>query len=242
MPTLALRPLRVLAILLLSLVASAAAFADMPDLELNPSTGNLESVDTDAAKGERVRHVIDPGQGGLRVSTLVSTDGGDAPRIAITSSGNTWVVWWQDSDVDQVLWTVRDLGTGTWSQQKVLSDTDVDSRAPEIVHAFSKAWIVYEASDSGITSVTIASITDSPEPIDAGTAVATTDYGGDVDVRIHAESGNLWVTWVDSSTEVGWSEWDATNEEWTAPDYESYEGEAPEDARDVIRTTVLGSS
>jgi hypothetical protein len=56
---------------------------------------------------------------------------------------------------------------------------------------------------------------------------------------IQAESGKLWVTWVDSSSHVGWVQYDYTLESWSGVSVESYASETVADARGRIRTEVL---
>jgi len=222
------------------LFVSQVARADPPDSEFNPVNGYIESVDIVAESNDRVRHVEDPGRGEPETTTLVSTSAAANPRIAIDPDGDSWVVWWQDAATDAVYFSVRDLDTGTWSQEEQVSETGVDSQNPEIVYDGSAAYVAFEADDAGDTSVVVAIIVDDPEPITVHSTITTTTYTGDVDVKVHAKSGYIWATWVDSSTEVGWSEYDSQLEQWDQPQYESYQYSTVSAARDEIRDTVLG--
>ena len=65
-----------------SLLGVQIAWADVPDLELNPVSGNVESVDIATGSNDRVQHVEDEGQGERGSSTLVSTASAANPRIA----------------------------------------------------------------------------------------------------------------------------------------------------------------
>jgi hypothetical protein len=222
-----------------SLVALPAAVAEPPDLELNPATGNVESVDIDLASGSRVRHVFDRGQGGLGTNMTVSAPLANNPRIAITPEGDTWVVWWKSGVAAEVWLRVRDLGTGTWGTETRVSDPAAASRYPEIVHSGGVAWIAFEVEGGAGWTITLAGISDSPEPIDL-LAVASTSYAGDRDVLAHTAAGHLWVTWVESDTHVGWSEYDEASESWGEPGYESYAGTTVEHARSAIEAAVVG--
>lgn len=210
-----------------------------PDSELNPATGNIESVDA-SGPGSAVRHVIDGGPGGTRGVTTLSSAPSKAPRIAIQPDGDSWVAWWQDAPVDSVWLRVNDLGSRSWSMPEQISLPAEDSRHPELIHGDDSSWVVYQIDRSSVTDVAVVEITDSPEPIPTRSVVGTASSGGDVAARIRAEDAHVWVTWVDSSSEVGWSEWDAALETWGDLLYESYVGSTVEDAREQIRETVLG--
>lgn len=58
---------------------------------------------------------------------------------------------------------------------------------------------------------------------------------------IHADSGNLWVTWIDSTDDVGWVEYDRVSETWSAAAYEPYSPDTVADARGRIGVTVLSN-
>lgn len=220
---------------------SGAVAGEPPDLELNPVTGYLESVDVADDSSSRIRHLVDEGQGGRRTSELISSGAGWSPRIAITASGKSWVVWWEDSASDEVYCRTRSGEPGTWSAVRRVSSVGEEGRHPEIVHHNGTAWIAYEITGSGGTkSVAVLGTIDDPEPIPTRTVIATTLWNGDVDVLIHAEPSHVWATWVDSSTHLGWSEWSSATGLWQLPQYESYATDSVEQARSRIRDAVLG--
>ena len=223
------------------LLATTTVAGEPPDSELNLVTGYIESVDAPADTGSLVRHVEDAGQGGSRTVTTISSQAARGPRIAVQVDGDTWTVWWQDLAVDEVRFTVRDLASGSWSTEKLVSDPTEDSRYPKIVHADddSTAWIAYQIASGSETQVAAVGISDSPEPF-GRTVIATTTATGMLDLEVHAEQGNAWVTWVDTQNEVGWSAWDAASGSWGLAAYESYAGSDVATARATIRATVLG--
>jgi hypothetical protein len=187
---------------LLSLPGTVAPAVAEPDLELNPSTGNVESVDVDESSGGRVRHTDDEGHGGARTVTLLSTDEAEDPRIAIDkASGDSWVVWWKDTSVAEVRYSRRDVETGQWSAEAVISEAGEDSRDPEIVHQAGTAWIAYEVHGNDV-AIAVVGIIDDIEPI-VRTTLDSTPYTGNVDVLAHGEASHVWVTWIDSATHVG---------------------------------------
>jgi len=221
--------------------AGAIGASEPPDLELNPVTGFVESVDIAEQSGDRVRHVVDEGQAGSRTATLISAASGASPRIAISGDGDSWVVWWRDSSTDEVRYTYFDSSTGTWNAEAVISESDEDSRYPELVHHASTTWVAFEAEDgSGDTIIAVTGVIDSPEPFGTRVAIASTDFSGELDVQIQTASGHLWVTWVDSASEVGWSEYDPVSGTWDSPDYEDYTGSTVKAARESIQAEIVG--
>ena len=230
--------------LLLSILCLVVVAADPPDSEVNPVSGYIESVYSAWENTDfNISHVTDPGDEQPIEVVIVSGHPSDdlGARIEISSAGDTWVVWWRDAATDQVLIRKRTYSDDSWSSERLVSDSGESSRNPEIVHDGSDAWVAYEFDDAGGTSVAANVINDEPDPIPDHTVVGTTSYSGDVDVLIQAESGNIWVSWVDSTSDVGWSEYDYSTASWGAPQYESYANDDVEAARARIRTTVLGN-
>jgi hypothetical protein len=225
-----------LAVLLLS---GAALASDPPDSEYNSETGYTESVDRAAGSGDRVRHTEDRGHNG-RVVTLLSDAAGANPRLGIKSNGDSWVTWWQEGTTGEVLCRVRDDATSTWSDKMVVSSAGEDSRNPEVIHAGTATWIVFEIVSGSWTSVAVTGVIDDAEPFGVRTIVATTPWSGAVDPRIHAEAGHVWVTWVDTDVVVGWSEYDPATGSWGDAEFESYDGIDVGAALAAVRTSVLG--
>ncbi len=220
------------------LVASSGVLAeDPPDSQLNPVTGNVESVDISIAAGARVRHTTNLG-GSSRIVELISSPGAVAPRLAIDSEGDSWATWWKNAN-GEVYYAFKDLASGVWSAEAMLSEPGKVSRNPEIAHGSSVAWVAWETVSSSTTAIEVTGITDDPEPIPVHT-IRVTGFLGDPDVLVHAESGHVWVTWIDSTTDVGWSEYDAASEAWDLPQFESYLGTSTTTARSTIRNAVLG--
>jgi len=210
--------------LFLAIHAPLILAGDPPDLASNPVTGWVESVDIATDSGDRVRHAEDGPTALGGSDQLISTDAGISPRIACRADGQTWIVWWRDADPDQVHFRYRDASTSAWSDEGLVSESNEPGRHPELVIDGTTTWVAFETDDGLDTGVSVRAVTDSPEPFDTQVTIATTDFDGDVAVMIHAELGHLWVTWVDSPDDVGWSEYDHTGDIWALPQYEPYEG------------------
>ena len=231
--------------ILLTSIVWAVLASDPPDSEINPQTGYIETVDS-VWRSSRydIRHVLDPG-GGLPKAISYLTDGDpddNGARIEISQSGNTWVSWWRDGSTDEIFLRKHTYSTGTWSGEVLVSQTGESARDSEIVFDGTDAWVVYEYDSGSSTAIGMAGINDDPDPFPTShIELSTTSYTGDVDPLVNSESGNLWATWVDSSTQVGWREYDYTAETWSSVQYESYSSDTVADARARIRTTVLGN-
>lgn len=219
--------------------APAVTVGEPPDLELNPVTGSVEAVDVAQDGGNRVRHVVDKGQGADRTSELISSNAGAEPRIAINNSGASWVVWWRDGGTGEVIYRKRSPATG-WSAETILSNAGEDSRQPEIVQCGSSIWIAFEVVSGGVTSIAATGISDTPEPFPTRTIIATTPFVGGRDVLVHSGAGQVWVTWVDGPTHVGWSRYDVASGLWSPAAYKPYGATGVDVARRNIRDLILG--
>jgi hypothetical protein len=233
----------ILTIVVSGLPGASVRTPDPPDSAVNPQSGYIETTDSAWDRSRYiVRHVTDPGAGGdRRVASLSSSEADDlSPRLATSAAGDTWVVWWRDGEICQVLARKRSHDSGRWAGETPLSDKAESSRYPEIVHDGSRAWVVFEFDASGgETGVGVNSVIDEPNPIPVRQKLAQTDFAGDLDTSIHFDSGNLWVTWVDSASDVGWCAYDHSSETWEAPGYESYATDTVEEARARIRAARL---
>jgi hypothetical protein len=233
------------------LLAAAVATAAPPDSETNPVSGLIETADSfTLGAQEDVRHTVDPGQGQpLQVVNLSSSNSNDDldARLTINATGDTYFVWWRDLGNDVVLLRRRtcsgsNCSQGSWSTEIPVSQQGDKARHPAIVHDGTDPWVAYEYDSGSLTALGVVQINEDPDPIPSNHfELATTSFGGDVDVMIHAEAGNLWVTWVHSTSAVGWSEYDYATATWSEADTESYEGNSVAAARGEIRTTVLGN-
>lgn len=234
---------RIVALLFVTVVtvSTISLATDPPDSAVSPQTGDVHIADPVTNSSEDIDYVIDPPgpQTEPGIYTLADHSLDDRrPRLVIASNGDSWVVWWRDDTTDKVIVRKRTESTGSWTGERDVSESDESSRSPRIVHDGTDAWVAFEFDDNGDTSIGVTSIIDDPDPIPSRTLLGTTGYSA-VDVQIHEESGHLWVTWVDSSTLVGWSEFDYTTEAWGAEDTESYATDTVADARRRIRDEVI---
>lgn len=219
---------------------------DAPDSQVNIVSGVIETADTPwSVTNYDIRHVTAAGGGHPQVITTLTNDSRNdlGARLAINSvNGDSWVAWWRDAVIDQVLVRRRNYATGGWSAERVQSASSEGSRRPSVAFDGSHAWIAYETSSTGSATILKAKvIDDDPAPFLTATVVATTAYTGALQARIQAESGHLWLTFVDSETEVGWCRYDTVTATWAAPAFESYASDSVDDARGRIRATILAN-
>jgi hypothetical protein len=235
--------LRFSAVVFLCLLPGRVSASDPPDSAVNPRNRTIETIDSHWADSKYVvRHAIRPGLGQSAVASAVSgaLDGDPEPRLAIGSNGDTWVTWRESVPSGRVLIRRREFATGAWSTQAQVSASGEAAMHPRIAYDGTTPWVAYLTPTALGTAIqTVRIVTDSPDPFGA-LLVALSSYTGDLDVQIQSESGHLWVTWIDSSTMVGWSEYDYETDTWTSPNYESYENDSVDATRGRIAAIVLG--
>jgi hypothetical protein len=215
--------------------------AESPDASLNPQSGLIEIADPIwAGDNYDIRFVVAPGER-AKISD-VSIDPADdlRPRMATNPAGDTYVVWWRDSETAQVLFRRHDHAGDTWSDESVLSDPTLPAKNPEIVHDGSDPWVAFTEESALETRIKVGAIQDGPDPFGVIAEIATTDHDGSVDLGIHSAAGHLWVTWTDSDLDLAWAEYDHESATWSIPDYESYADDSPKHAMERVRITVLG--
>jgi hypothetical protein len=217
--------------------------SDPPDARINPQSGKITTVDS-CWDGSHfcVRHTLNPGEGESPQVTALGPCAVDefGPRLAVSASGDVWVVWWRDDTTAEVLVRKQTFSDGTWTSERQVSSSDESSQSPEIVYDGARPWVVYQAQALAGTKIVVGAITDEPDPI-TRIGLRTTTYNGDLEVRINAMSGHLWATWIDSDTELGWSAYDHETGMWSSPSFESYASDTVGAARRRVETTALGN-
>ena len=227
-------------------MALVAPVAEPPDSLGNALSGAIETADTPwSGTSYDVRHVINPGGGRPLIIKILTVDGRDdlGPRLAVNpGNGDSWVAWWRHGAVDQVVVRRRINATGVWTAELVQSVSTESSRHPSITFEGGHGWIAFEVGAPGAeTRLEAKVIEDEPAPFLAATVVATTSYTGKIDAHIHAEFGRVWMSWVDSATEIGWCRFDLSRSTWGVPQFESYDIDSVTEARGRIRSLVFSN-
>ena len=239
-------PFLVTAALTTGAAALVAPIAEPPDSLGNTVSGAIETADTPwSGASYDVRHVINPGGGRPQIIKILTTDSRNdlGPRLAVNPvTGDSWVAWWRQGSIDQVIVRKRVNATGMWSPELVQSVATESSRRPSIAFDGGRGWIAFEAGVPGEqTRLEAKVIEDEPAPFGAFTVVATTSYTGAVDAHIHAEYGRVWLSWVDSETEIGWCRYNPSSSSWGVSRFEPYDIDSVAEARARIQSIVLSN-
>jgi len=225
----------------LALASIAVAGVDPPDLRINTLTGLIETVDaTWSGSNYNVRYTVFDGSGQVSNSQLLSTNAADDldPRIVISGSGNAYVTWWRDVATDIVVYRKRTFATGAWSYERTVGLATESNSRPRIVYAGDKAWVAYQIQNMKSRSVGAQIIDDDPEP--TRSILGTTSYSGNLDIQLQFEAGHLWVTWIDTSSRVAYTQYDYDRRAWTTVAFEPYSADSVQAARTRIRSVILG--
>lgn len=228
--------IRLATLLLLSCAAGRTGATDPPSASLNPITGGIEIADSSQSGGHyRVRYAVEPSGGGTigPVSLTDPTSDDLGPRIQVDADGNTWVVWWRDAATPEVRFLTRDRVTGSWSSEQRISDTGEHARHPEIALDGSTIWVAYEVQSGATFTIKVSATDDGAEPFPTATVLATTSLA-DPHPLVQTLYGHLWVSWVDSSTQLAWSEYDHDAKAWGEQQSVSYSGSSVELARKTL--------
>lgn len=215
--------------------------ANSPDAKVNLLSGEIEIVDPVwAGDNYDIRYVVTPGDetDAFDVTTHPADD--LRPRMIIAPNGDAYVVWWRDVATPQVLLRRHQHADGSWSAETILSSADRPGRDPEIVHDGSRAWVAFAEDGAPGTTIKVSAIQDGPDPFGIVAEIATTDFGADIGLGIHAASGHLWVTWVDSDVDVAWAEYDYASATWNMVQYDTYADDSVKNTLERIRGMILG--
>ena len=222
-------------------LGSAAAYCvDPPDLRINSVSGLIEIVEaTWSGSNFNVRYTQATSDGEFRSSQPITSNAANDldPRIASAPSGDAVVVWWRDLKVDAVVYRKRSQATGAWSPERTVGRITESGSHPRIACFGVEPWVAYQIQGSKSRSVGVQIIDDDPEPFRS--IIATTSYNGDLEIQIDAELDHLWVTWIDSASHVGFSEYDSEAKLWAVPKFEPFSADSVMAARSRIRERVL---
>jgi len=234
-------PMRFILLLGLLWALTGVALGDDAFTVANPLTGQTEAVWSAVLPGSsaEIFYSVLQGSGWSPSERITSNSLPDQePHLAISSSGDRKAVWWKDGTVDAVFFAEKPASGGSWSTPSQVSDGQENARSPQVATSFGMALVAYEGVPaSGYRKVIVAK-EDSPDPW-GRTLVATSSQSTSLSIRIHKESGHIWIDWIDSNNHLGWSEY--VYGYWGAAQYESYNG--PNDitpGRARIRSDVLG--
>lgn len=208
----------------------------------NPVSGNPEAVwstvPLDESDTEIFYSYLD-GSGWAPSIRLTTNAYGDSEAVlAFDADGGRKVVWGTGESTDRILLRTLPSSGGSWSDVTVLSDEGEDSRNPCIAVDSSGTYVGYEVAPSSGGRTVKATKIDGDGGVERST-IRTTPSTSALQTVLHSEGGHLWIDWVDSVSQLGWSE--RSGGSWGSPQYTSYSGPTDVAAgRSRIRSRVLG--
>jgi hypothetical protein len=222
--------------------ACSAAFAvDPPDLRINVLSGLIETVDaTWSGANYNVRYTVMNGAGQQSGSILLTTNSANDldPRISISTAGDAYVAWWRDTAANVIVFRRHTYATQAWSAEIPVGIATESNSRPRLAYGpDGHLNVAYQIQSKKSKSVAAQIIDDDPEPMRA--IVATTTNMGDLDIQIQAVSGHLWITWIDTSQRVGYSEFVYEKGMWSVPSYQSYAIDSVATARARIQALIV---
>lgn len=223
---------------LVCLFSTASPAEELPASAIHPVTGNVEVVEAfDEGSSLDVRHIVYENR---EVTEILADTSADerGPKIEIDGSGNRYVVYWTEGSTDDVWLLFYDAAEEDWETPVLLSGT-YEGRRPDTARNGSEVWVTYSTDLTGGYAI-VASVWDDNDPFITD-PVETTTYTGFPDPLVDAVAGEVWVSWIDSATDIAWIVWDSGTESWSSVSLEDYSQDSVEDARDRIEAAVLGS-
>ncbi len=164
------------------------------------------------------------------------------PALTVAPDGTVRLTWWRSENGHRTVW-YRDLSREDGTAEEVTPLPRAGSR-PGVARWNGDVKVAFQREESGTRYVRVATRSAGW----AEDAVAATPYAGpagdgDIDVRIHALAGHLWVDWIDAEGRLAWSEWNGATGSWEDPRYEDYSwdgatGETEPVARERARARV----
>ena len=211
-------------------------------VSVNPQTGAPQVLWSEpvAALGVEAVYASRLKQGAWTpASSFVAPSYADDSLSAVTApTGELDVVWSTTESTGRVLLRALPDPDGEWSPEIEISDASEPSEAPSIVSHGGGLWVAWQVvSPTGSRSIRCGKlegvgnierwlVADSPTVEDPGAS-------------LHSENGHLWVDWIDSTTQVGASEY--VDGSWQPPVFEAYAGTDDLDAaRGRVGARVLG--
>ena len=239
-----------LAVLTLIVCVSADALACDGTIyqDTNPVTGNKEKVCTVWDGHDHEVYWYEEVDGSWSAGTQLTDNAADdvAPHFAFDDNGATAVVWRESGTNGRIYYRARkdDNGVWTWQSSAVaVSDGTEDASAAWVVfHDGDTPWVGWhEVPSSGDTKLMGGGTNNgNPWPTAFTTyEVGTTSHSGNFMLETQSKDGHLWMVWVDSSSQLGYSEWDDIDEEWGVEEHEAYDGESDvSDAKQRVEDTI----
>lgn len=159
--------------------------------------------------------------------------------VASTTAGEVKIAWGTHEAIDRVFMRSLAPSIGVWGPEILVSDPAEPSGHPSIVVYNGATYVALESTQpSGSRSAKVTKV-DSAGTVERSLVGDTSSHSA-LGIRLHSESGHLWMEWLESTASLGYSA--MVNGVWQAPQHEPCTGPSDIDpARARIRSHVLGS-
>ena len=174
-----------------------------------------------------------------------NTNDDSCPHLSFFPDGSTAVVWREDGAQGQIKYRARNLGNGApaWQAAAISVSGGVSNASvPWAVVHDGTPWVAWhEATASGIQLMGGGGDYPTPWPTRfISDLIAIPNSTVTLALTIESESGHLWVTWIDSASAIGYSEWSSETEAWEPAGSEPYANPADiPAARQRVRDAIL---
>lgn len=199
----------------------------------NPVTGNAERVCPVWDGHDYEIYWYEQVDGTWSSGTQLTDNSADdiVPVLAFDASGSTGVVWRRSGANGRIYYRGAKLqgGTHTWQSAEVaISDGARDASGAWVVFAGDGTpWVGWHEQDASGFRTVMGGAGDGASPWPTGFArlqAGLTSFTGNLQLESRAKNGHVWLVWVDSGTELGYSEWDASAGAWGPEQHEPYSG------------------
>ena len=213
-----------------------------PTFEINGVTYEVECAFTINQSGERELAFSETVNGVWnQISVLTATTGvhEEDPAITSTPSGGSKIVFWRNMPASEIWMVERTSSAAAWSVPHKVSASSDPASYPSTAMAFGKVHIGYEVTRAdGTKDIIVAGRLDNnPAASFQPEVIAHIGYTGKADVEVESHGAHLWVSWIQSATQLGWSSWQGGI--WSPVQFENYSSQSGiEDTRNLIRREV----
>ncbi|ANM31683.1 hypothetical protein ABI59_22185 [Acidobacteria bacterium Mor1] len=122
------------------------------------------------------------------------------------ATGDVHLFWWVDDSTPAVLHSVAPQDLSSWSVPDVVSSPTEASLRPFGTMHNGNLYVAYEVHDYGYGATPRQIVLSQDiEGTFVPQIVTVTSYDGTIAPQVHSSNGKLWVDWIDSDDEAGWS-------------------------------------
>lgn len=146
----------------------------------------------------------------------------DPHLVLDPSNGDVHLFWWVDDGAPKIMHSVAPADLSSWSTPAQVSQSAEEACRPHGVFHDGELYVAYEVHDYGFEQTPRQIVLSRREGSTfVPEVVAITHNGDEVRPEVHSHSGRIWVDWIDSDAEMGWTRKDLQGQ-WEPLQYEPY--------------------